>query len=97
MLAEMPGRIFDEWQAYYRVEPFGQKVANSQVAQLNTTLANIHRKPHTSLFKLDDFLLKIERVKEKTWEELLAVVEQMNQAMGGADKRTEKQKQWRNK
>ena len=95
MLAEMPARLFDEWQAYYRIEPFGQKKSDSQVALLNATLANIYRKKHTSAFTLDDYLLKIEQHKEKSWQELLEVVEQMNKAMGGIDKRSEQQKQWR--
>lgn len=97
MLTEIPARLFNEWLAYYRVEPFGEERADLRIAQLTAVTANAHRKKSAKPFKIQDFLLKFKRQRRKQWQEILSMVESMNKAFGGEDKRSEEQKGWRKK
>lgn len=50
--------MFAEWQAYCSIEPFGPQAGFWQSALIACMLANVHRKPKSKPFKLEDFMPK---------------------------------------
>lgn len=57
MLASAPGYVLDEWQEYYRLEPFGPERSDLQIGQIAALLFNYLRKPSAKPLKPADFLL----------------------------------------
>lgn len=58
----LPQWEFPYWFAFYRLEPFGGDVLDTQFAQLCCLLANAHRNPKKSrAFKVEDFKLAVPR------------------------------------
>jgi hypothetical protein len=58
MLAEVSSLELTEWLAYYRLEPFGEGVADQRHGGLSALLANIHRDAKTKPdpFRPTDFI-----------------------------------------
>lgn len=54
----MSARTFAEWQAYCSLEPFGPQAGFWQAALIACMLANVHRKPKSKPFKIEDFMPK---------------------------------------
>jgi len=79
-----------EWMAYDAIEPIGPERGDLQAAVVAATIANIHRKKGKKPFKLSDFTLKFDGPTEQTPEQMLRLVEVINEALGGKDKRGER-------
>lgn len=54
MLNDMPERLFQEWQAYWEIEPFGG--AWRQMSRLCMVIQNMMRGPKAKALKEDDFM-----------------------------------------
>lgn len=54
MLERMPERLFQEWQAYYEIEPFGNTWR--QAARLCMVMQNMTRGKSGKALKEDDFM-----------------------------------------
>ncbi len=52
----MDAREFQEWQAYFSLEPHGDERGDIQAAIIAATLANIHRSRSQQPFEVKDFL-----------------------------------------
>lgn len=77
--------------AYYQLEPFGEEPADVHAATIATLIANANRnsKKQPKPFRVQDFLLS-ETAKQsgpKTPDQLLAIAEIANAALGGVDVR----------
>ena len=80
LLARMDSRELAEWQAYYRLEPFGQERADLRAGIVASTLANIHRDPKRKAFAPEDFMPRFEgpeadrgpRSRPQPWQEIKA-------------------------
>lgn len=87
----MSAREFGEWMAFYRLEPFGEDRADLRMGILAALTANIARdeKRRRDPYEVDDFMPKFDRVEKEAqpWQEQLALVEMLNAAFGGEDKR----------
>lgn len=71
-VAELLDRVSSEelaeWQAYYKLEPFGPMVSHVMVAQLTQLMANVNRQRNSEPYKLADFLpVKKEPVSGKAF------------------------------
>lgn len=53
---EMSSHEFNEWLAYYKIEPFGSKADDIRHGIAVATLANIHRRPELPAAVPDDFI-----------------------------------------
>ena len=80
-----------EWWAFYRLEPFGAKVNRKGHALTAMVVANANRKKGAKPFKESDFMHDFVEIRgprrPQTWQEQLAIVEQLNKQMGGKDLR----------
>lgn len=56
MLREMTAKQFDEWIAYYQLEPFGILAEDMMMAHWKQIYANAHRKHGTTAYKTEKFL-----------------------------------------
>lgn len=87
----MSAREFGEWMAFYALEPFGDNRADLRIGILAALTANIARdeKRRSKPYEADDFMPKFDRTEKEAqpWEEQLALVEMLNAAFGGEDKR----------
>jgi hypothetical protein len=91
----MTAREFTEWQAYYSLEPFGERRADYRTAQIVQMLANINRGPDTKPFPLSDFLpdeIAPEPEEEETegeepWRKQIEMAALWTGALGGEDLR----------
>jgi hypothetical protein len=86
----MSSREFSEWQAYFRLEPFGEDRADIRAALVASVVANVNRNPkkRPKAFAVKDFLLKFDQEqREQGWEQQLSLVEMLNAAFGGTDQR----------
>jgi hypothetical protein len=71
-----------EWIAYEKMNgPLGSKRQDIQAATISATIANANRSKGKK-FKISDFLIPWGR-KKKDPNELLAVIKELNQDMGG--------------
>lgn len=90
MLEEMPAGLLWEWVAFSHVAPFGPERADLRAGIVASVVANSSRNPKKKPkpFSPGDFMPKFERPKKvQTWEEQLAIVVELNQALGGQDLR----------
>ncbi|WUI00202.1 DUF4035 domain-containing protein [Spirillospora sp. NBC_00431] len=88
MLARMTSTEVTEWMAYERIAgPLGPARADVQAAIVAATVANANRGKKGRRFHLRDFIPKWDRRARQSWQQQLAVVEQLNAAFGGADLR----------
>ena len=87
----MSAREFGEWMAFYTLEPFGDTRADLRMGILAALTANIARdeKRRRDPYEVDDFMPKFDRAEKEAqpWQEQLALVEMLNAAFGGEDKR----------
>lgn len=58
MLERMSSGLLTEWEAFFRLEPWGAEVENRRFALVAATIANMLRGERTRPYKLDDFLLR---------------------------------------
>lgn len=93
----MPADLVSLWFAYDRVEPFGAPADDARTALIAWLLAEPHRdrKKRKKPYELSDFILTRDPAAAKqpqgqSAEEILALVVEMNRAMGGADHRKQK-------
>lgn len=56
MLREMTAQQFDEWIAYYQMEPFGILAEDAEWAHWKAIYANAHRKQGKPVIKTEKFL-----------------------------------------
>ena len=64
MLREMTAQQFDEWIAYYQLEPFGILAEDVLSAHWKAIYVNAHRKKGKQAMKVDKFLLFKEQKKD---------------------------------
>lgn len=84
----MDSREFAEWLAYYSLDPFGEQRGDLRAGIVASTIANAFRAKGSRLFRAGDFMPKFEADgEERDPEDLLAIVEQINAALGGRDLR----------
>lgn len=92
MLAEMPLRIWREWQLYYDYDPFGNTRGDIQAAIIASTVWNVQQTKKSRLKKPLDYMPKWGPKDEPTPDDQLAKVMLANQMLGGKfiDKRKKK-------
>ena len=73
--------------AYTRVEPWGEEREDWRAAMVASTIANVNRGKSQKPFKPEDFMPDVGGKRKKSADELLEVVEGLNAAFGGKDKR----------
>lgn len=84
------------WRAFERVVgPVDWRRADHHAALVAYMIALANHDPKKGTPRFDDFLLDFDqgagrRVPEQSVEEMLSVVEQVNEALGGADRRVTK-------
>lgn len=95
LLAELSARQFDEWIAFYSIEPWGEERADLRAGIVASTVANVNRNPkqRSKPYSPKDFMPVYDKPpkKQQTMEEMLRVVEMMNTAFGGQDLRGRKE------
>lgn len=75
-----------EWMAYEKMTgPLGRYRQDIQAATIAAAIANANRGKKGKPFKITDFLIQYGEAREKTPEELLETVRQLNAAMGGEE------------
>lgn len=57
LLDEMPAHVFAEWMAYYRLEPFGEEVLDTHLANVTTILINQNRGKNAKAKKPEELRL----------------------------------------
>lgn len=70
MLSEMTARQFDEWQAFYQLDPWGEERADMRAAMLTSRIYNALRDKNGQGYTVYDFLLWTDRPPPPTEEEL---------------------------
>ena len=84
-------REFSEWMVYYELDPFGEERGDLRAGIVASTIANANRDPkkRRKAFTPADFMPKFEEKSKpgKDWKGQLSLVEMLNAAFGGADKR----------
>ena len=87
MLASMPVRIYEEWKAFGREEPFWEERADYRAALIAYTVAaTAPRKKGGRAPKFSDFLLNFGTPVKKTWptgEQLYDKLAFMTKMSGG--------------
>lgn len=89
----MDARELMEWEAYYRLEPFGSMVQRKGHALTASTIANAHRRKGVRAFGPELFMPDFSEdrpAREQSTEEQLEMVEALNIALKGRDLRKKK-------
>ena len=73
LLCRVNSKELSEWQAYYRIEPFGEKRSDLRFALMTANLMSPHMKKGKSP-KLSDFMLDFEPKKQMTNDEIKNVL-----------------------
>lgn len=83
MLKRMPSRLFAEWMAFYRIEPFGELRGDYRAGLIASTLAEIHRdkKKRSRPFSILDFVPKFGMGSSKPPTSKKQTVEQQRSAI----------------
>lgn len=91
LLHRISSRELTEWMAYYQLEPWGEERADLRAGIIAATVANAARDPKKRRrpFRPEEFMPKFDR-RRQSWQEQLQLVEIINAALGGIDKREEK-------
>ena len=89
LLTQLDSYELSELMAYYQVEPFGPPAEFLRTGIEASTVANANRDPkkRKKPYQPKDFIPEFGEAREQTWEEQLRIVEMINAAMGGEDKR----------
>lgn len=89
----MSSQEFSEWQAFARLEPFGEERADLRSAIVAAVIANTQRNPkkRAKPFEVQDFMPRFEAdgagKEPMSTEAMLNVVQELNAAFGGKDER----------
>ena len=68
--SEMDRREYAEWQAYYRIEPFGPHREDLQAGVVASVVANVNRRRGSKPFSPSDFVLDFEPRRKQTPEDM---------------------------
>jgi hypothetical protein len=82
----MSSEEFETWKAFYLVEPFGSTREDHRFGVLAATFVNMFGKKSSKRVKPSDFFPEY-KPRTQTWEQQLVIVEMLNAALGGTDKR----------
>jgi len=80
MLAEISAKLFAEWMAYFRIEPFGQLRGDLQAGIVAAQVFNAWRDRHQKPAGPNDYELKFgedERPRKQTPAEMRKVLESL--------------------
>lgn len=83
----MSSTEFNRWKAFYMLEPFGTAREDQRAGVVAATIANVFRSRNKTAIQPDKFFPRHKRKVVTDWEDLLALVEGLNMAMGGKDLR----------
>jgi hypothetical protein len=72
---------YDEWKAYYMIEPFGEEAAYFRNGQLACAIINPQLKKGRTPFKPSDFMPQIEKLKRKLMEPVQVAKIHLDQIM----------------
>ncbi|MBX7237669.1 MAG: DUF4035 domain-containing protein [Caldilineales bacterium] len=78
---------FSEWIAYYNLEPFGLERFDLHAGIVASTIANVNRERNREPYSPLDFM-PFQPRPQQSWQDQLALVEQLNILFGGSDTRT---------
>ncbi|HQF63792.1 MAG TPA: hypothetical protein PLT26_14935 [Anaerolineaceae bacterium] len=95
LLSRISSRELAEWAVFYGLEPWGCDVDDQRTGIVASTIANANRdaKKRRKAYQPSEFVPKREiqtestATPQKSWQEMLQMVEMMNAAFGGEDKR----------
>lgn len=82
LLIRVSSRELAEWQAYARLEPFGERHADLRSAIVAATMANVWRAPNSRPYSADLFMPKVEADGEMDADQMLAALQS---AFGGGE------------
>lgn len=82
----MTSAEFQDWKAFYLVEPFGGTREDHRAGVIAATIANIFKKKSAKRIKPADFFPDY-APRRQDWQTQLQVVEMLNAAFGGRDLR----------
>lgn len=72
LLAMLTPQQFDEWIAYWTLEPFGYETEWQHAGVVASVIANVHRKKHSRSYKPSDFIPKVRKApKKQTVKEMI--------------------------
>ncbi len=91
---EIDSREFSEWQAYYRLEPFGYDRHDLNNGILCSLVANALGGKKSKSYKPEDFMPKFDRKRKQTDTDMGAVVQRALEAARSAKDRRRGQQQW---
>lgn len=81
MLAAMDARELDDWMAFERLEPFGDRVTQLMVAQLTALVANIVRQKGGRDVRVEDLMPRYVADKsEMDWREMKKRMQMLSRA-----------------
>lgn len=83
----MSSTEFNSWKAFYLLEPFGTAREDERAGVIAATVANVFRPKNRPAIKPEKFFPRHKRRVVQDWEDMLALVEGLNIAMGGKDLR----------
>lgn len=86
LLHNISSQELTEWMVYYELEPFGEERADLRAGIISSTIANANRSKNSRVYKPVDFIPKFDKPKQ-TWQEQLQIVEMLNIAFKGEDRR----------
>ena len=97
MMSAIPWRVYQDWQRFYQVEPFGDEANGLRLAFGLANIGNLLGKPKgKKSWKVDDFRARFKKPgqSKSSPEEQLSKVMLANQMMGGkfVDKRGQRGK-----
>lgn len=88
LLTRVSSRELTEWKIYADAEGLPGERGDLQAAMISLVMTNLWRdRKRTRRPKLSEFLPVFWRKKTQTWEEQLSMVEMLNAAFGGEDRR----------
>jgi len=94
LLAELSTREFDEWLAYYQIEPWGEERGDVRAGIIASTIANVNRNPkqRRKPYSPKDFMPVYDKPpkRQQSTEEMLRMAEMITAAMGGQDLRAKR-------
>jgi len=82
----MTAQEFQDWKAFYLVEPFGNTREDLRAGVIAATIANTFKKKSATRIKPADFFPDY-KPRRQDWQEQLSMVELLNAAFGGKDLR----------
>lgn len=91
LLAELSTHEFDEWLAFYSIEPWGEARADVRAGIVASTIANVNRNPkyRRKPYSPQDFMPVYDKPPKPapTTDDMLRIAEVLNKAFGGKDLR----------